>query len=320
MRNISLVAKREFKVRVFSKSFVFSTILFAILIVAVAGINGINSSGGGFGNGVSSLMIDDNTKAIADANQQAEDEVLQQHGLTKEQFNTEVSLKSKEIIAGLNLKENNTGKTMFSFVILMLMFMSIILTGNQMASGVVEEKSNSVVEILLSAMSSFQLLTGKIIGLACAGLIQIIVIIIALLVSVEMSGGGSIFNGIPIDTFGLVLFMFAVVGYISCSSLYAAFASTASSPSEAQTAVAPVAILMIIPFYASIFLQGSSNNPVIGGILHYCPFFSIFSIPVDFAKGLVTLNQSLISLTISIIAIPIIFWFASKLYNRSILS
>lgn len=320
MRNILLVAKREFKTRIFSKSFIFSTILFAILIVAIGGINVIISNGGGFDNSIPNLMMDTNTKAIADANNQAEDEVLQQHGLTKEQFNTEISSKSEEIIAGLNLKENNPGNITFSFMILILMFMSIVLSGNQMSSGVVEEKSNSIVEILLSAMSSFQLLSGKIIGLACAGLIQIIVILIALVSSIEISGGESIFNGIPIDTFGFVLIMFAIVGYISFSSLYAAFASTANSPTEAQTAVTPVAILMLIPFYATLFLQGASNNPIIGGILHYCPFFSIFSIPLDYAKGVVTLNQSLISLAISIIAIPIIFWFASKLYKRSVLS
>jgi ABC-type Na+ efflux pump permease subunit len=320
MRNILLVAKREFKTRVFSKAFISSTILFAILIVIVAGINGISSNGDGLGNGASSLMIDSNAKAIADANNQAEVEVLQQHGLTKEQFDTEIDLKSKEIIAGLNLKENNPGKTMFSFVILILMFMSIIQSGNQMASGVVEEKSNAIIEILLSAMSSFQLLAGKIIGLACTGLVQIIVIVITLAVSLEAMGGGSIFNGIQVDTFGIVLLMFAAVGYILFSSLYAAFASTASSPNEAQTAVAPVAILMLIPFYASLFLQGASNSPIIIGILHYFPFFSVFSMPMDYAKGLVTLNQSFISLAISIIAIPVIFWFASKIYTRSILS
>ncbi len=190
-----------------------------------------------------------------------------------------VHLETIKVTAASETKDNGEAGMIMAFITVFLLYLTLVLYGAQIMNSVIEEKSSRVIEITASSVRPFQLLVGKVVGVAGAALIQVGVwaIMLALLTTVGLTAASAILGtGIlpSVSPFMFLYFvLFFILGFLIYATLYAAIGSTAESASDVQQISMPVVMLLVIPF---ILLQGIIRNPssTKSVILSLIPFFS----------------------------------------------
>ncbi|MDR1616554.1 MAG: ABC transporter permease [Syntrophomonadaceae bacterium] len=319
MRNVLLIAKREMLVKMRNRAYIFGTLAVVAAILILAFI----SSRADMEN-ASTAMITESVKKQMELQAQAEEEVMALHGLNASEINAQITLRFQELWEIYETENPDSGvlvvRYWIGFGVGVLLFMSITLTGSMIAIGVAEEKSSRIVEILLSSMTSFQLMVGKIIGMAVIGLTQIVIILATGYFAARGFGLiGDVFAGVNLGSAIWIALGFFLVGYLSYATLYAAFAATVSRTEEVNAAIAPVMYILLIP-YLAVVIPVFGNIAPLRFVLDYVPLFSPIGATVHYFQGGLDLLQALLSLAISLAALPLIMLLASRIYRRSILA
>lgn len=163
-----------------------------------------------------------------------------------------------------------------------MLFSQMIAYCMWVATGVVEEKASRVIEVLLSSTSARALLTGKIIGIGALGLLQLAATVVVG-VGAGTATGALHMTGQIWQTVGIVAVWF-VLGYIFYASAYAAVAARVSRQEEMQTAVQPLNLVLMVPYFAAF---GALSNPDATWVrvLSLIPPFSVLIQPVRIAGG-----------------------------------
>jgi ABC-2 type transport system permease protein len=194
---------------------------------------------------------------------------------------------------------------------------------------VLEEKTTSIVEVIISAVRPGQLMLGKILGVGAVGLTQLGIWVLsglllltfglpyALAVRPELAEIQDTLDVIP-QAGALALFVvFFVLGYFLFSSLYAAVAAMCSSEEDAQQTQIPVMILLVIPM---LVLAPIIQDPhgTLATSLSLVPFFAPILMFPRFMAG-APLWQVGVSLLLMVAAIVVVAWVAGRIYRVGIL-
>jgi len=290
------------------------------------------------------------------------------HDLKLEQFNidkaTLQSLKTDVRLNNINLsqtgeeKESNTGTLyILGFILGVLIYMFVLIYGMQIMLGVIEEKTSKIVEVLLSSVKPFQLMMGKILGIAAVGLVQftIWVVLISSLstatlslldmnmpqqqameqISKQMDQSGEAAENVQAQNnkameimqsvneipFAYIIFNFAFYflgGYLLYGALFAAVGSAVDSQQEAQQFTFPITLPLIIAYFGLfMFILNDPHSPA-------SFWFSIipFTSPVAMVGRLgfdVPLWQLLLSQVLLIGGFIFTTWIAARIYRVGIL-
>ncbi|MCL1600742.1 MAG: ABC transporter permease [Actinomycetia bacterium] len=171
-----------------------------------------------------------------------------------------------------------------AFVGAILLYVSIIMFGQFVAMGTVEEKQNRVVEIVLSRVQPWQVLMGKVSGIGLLGLVQLAILLSAAFVSAQLAG----FTDIDIAAIGLPIiagvFFWFVLGYAFYAFLYAAVGSTVSRQEDLQGAII-LPIALILPGYLLAIAAAENPDGVVVRIGSMMPMWAPFVMPVRIASG-----------------------------------
>lgn len=192
--------------------------------------------------------------------------------------------------------------------------MSVITFGMSIANSVVEEKQTRIVEILLATVSARALLTGKIVGNSLAALVQI-----ALIVAVVFAGLGVNGDQLPaVDLTAPILWFVALflVGFVMMASLYAAAASLVSRPEDLANVQQPIMWLVMLPYFGIIF---AFNNPVALTAMSYIPFSAPVAVPLRVFTGELAAWEPFASLAVLLASTLGIIWFAARIYENALL-
>jgi ABC-type Na+ efflux pump permease subunit len=319
MRNVLLVAKRELLVKMRNRAYIFGTLAIVIGILAILFIASRADK-----ENASNAMIPEFAQKQMLFQTQAEEEIMALHNLDAAEIKTQIDLRFQELWEAYVAENPNSGgldvRYWIGFGVGILLFMAITITGSMIAIGVAEEKSSRIVEILLSGMTSFQLMTGKIIGMAFIGLTQISIILTSGYFAARGFGLiGDIFAGVNLGSAIWLALGFFLVGYMSYATLYAAFAATVSRTEEVNAAIAPVMYILLIP-YLTVVIPALGNIAPLRFALDYVPLFSPIGATVHYFQGGLKLWQALLSLAISLAVLPLIMFLASRIYRRSVLT
>lgn len=209
-----------------------------------------------------------------------------------------------------------TSLTVASFVISLLLFMQILTYGATVAQGVVEEKQSRVVEILLSTVTSRQLLVGKVLGIGAVGLMQLAILLTAGTIASTSVGYISL-NG---DTLRIALLCVAwfVPGYLFYAFAYAGAGALVSRAEEIGQSTTVLTMFIMISYVAAVFgMQDITASwvPVVSMI----PPFSAILMPMLIAAGVATWWQIAVSLVLLILATAGMSLLGARIYRRSIL-
>src|SRR3954471_14808795 len=215
----------------------------------------------------------------------------------------------------------------FGFAIGFLLYMSIVIYGQTIMSGVLEEKTTRVAEVIMSSVPTDTLLAGKVLGVGAVGLTQQVIWVVTTYVLLKLREPIMQRLGAPTMTFalpdvsfgvGVIFLLFFLLGFIFYSSLYAAVGSSVNSESEARQAASP---LMIVIVSTAVFIQPVLLNPTgtLAKVLSMVPVSSPIIMPIRMAVTGVPaleLGASLVFLAIGCLAA---LWLASRIYRVGLL-
>jgi ABC-2 type transport system permease protein len=211
---------------------------------------------------------------------------------------------------------NRDANAGIAFIGVLLAYGQLFGYGVWVATGVLEEKSSRVVEVLLSAIRPRQLLSGKIAGIGALGICQL-VFIAAFAIGLALITGAIDLPATAIGTALIVLTWF-IMGFAFYAGLFAVSGSLVSRMEELQNAMVPINLLIFASFFISI---GALENPdstlsVVASIL---PFSSALAMPVRIVLGSATPPQIVASIAALLTSTAITIPLSGRLYAGAIL-
>lgn len=203
-----------------------------------------------------------------------------------------------------------------TFIITVLLFMSIATYGAMVLSGVVEEKSSRVVEVLLARIPARNLLAGKIAGIGLLGLAQITVTALAALVAVTTVNSvdlPAVRGGVL--TWAVVWF---ILGYALYATLFGALGSLASRPEDAQSAAGPVSVVLVLVYFLSFAAIGSADTTW-ARVVAWFPATAPIAMPSRIAMGAASWWDPLLALALTGAAIAGLVTLGGRVYAGAVL-
>jgi ABC-2 type transport system permease protein len=207
----------------------------------------------------------------------------------------------------------------------MLIYMLMLIYGQQIMSAVIEEKETRIAEILFSSIDSFRLMLGKLIGVSLVALTQlsIWVLAIALLLAYFLApillSGGIQMPEIHISAFQVsLLFVYFVIGYFLYSAIYSLVGSMVTTPQEGGQLVLPLTLILVVGLYVSfpIIRSPESNFAFWMSML---PLWSPVLMPVRMMTQMPPLWQIVLSIIITSGMGIFCVWLAARVYRVGML-
>lgn len=198
-----------------------------------------------------------------------------------------------------------------------LLYFFFIVYGIMLAQGVVEEKTSRVVELLLSSIRPWQLLAGKLIGVAVVGVTQLVLLGGAAVVLAEGTGAISL----PTAVAGTLVTMgvWFLLGFFLFAAMLAAAAARVSRQEDLQAVVQPVMVLITTPFVLGIsLLSKNAHDPVIEW-LSLVPPLSPILMPARMLLGIAPAWQVAVALVLAVAALAGLTRIAGRMYANSVL-
>ena len=206
----------------------------------------------------------------------------------------------------------------------MFLFIPMLIYGIEIMRGIVQEKTDRIMEILISAMSPMQLLGGKVLGLAAVGLTQVVAwMAMATMAGLAASGMASM-SGVNLAQFlrlSIVPYfiIFYFLGYMIYVCIYAVGGAIANSEKEAQAATAPAMIIVMVPWFLlmPILLDPDSKMST---TLSLIPLFTPITMFIRVLVSTPPFWQVALSIVLTAGTIYVLFWAAAKIFRLGILS
>lgn len=230
------------------------------------------------------------------------------------ELTTRVDLKTIKISSKGEEKESGFLQTFFSGYIFIMMLMFLVITSGQMLiRSVVEEKSNRIVEVLLSSCSPLELMTGKVFGLAMLGLTTVS-FWIAILVGVNFSVASPFLS---VDHLFLLVVYF-ILGYLLYAAIFVAVGSPLNTEQEAQQMTSYISLLLVFPIALAVPIMQNPNS-LLAKVLTLVPIFTPTFMALRLAIQLPEWWEIVLSLILLSGSIIVMMWAAAKIFRIGIL-
>lgn len=209
---------------------------------------------------------------------------------------------------------------MMSIFMLTILFTIIMAYGQLIMRGVIEEKNNRIVEVLISSTNASTLFYGKIIGIGLAGLTQVSIWIFLAVAFMGQSALGidqSIINFLTLEL-AVYFIIYFIIGYFMYSILFSIVGASVNTDQEAQQYAAPITYLLIIPFIIGIMVTQNPNTPVVL-IASLFPLFTPTLMFMRISVAVPSFFQIAISILMSSLFTMFLAWLGAKIFRVGIL-
>lgn len=204
---------------------------------------------------------------------------------------------------------------MLPMAFMLLLLMSVMTGGQYLLTSTIEEKSNRVMEVLLSAVSPMQLMVGKIIGQMCVGLVILVLysgLGISALIAFSLQHQVS-----PMMLVYLVIFFF--IAFFIIASMMAAVGSAVSELREAQTLMTPVMVFVMVPWLLWLPISRAPNS-TFSTIASFVPGINPFVMLIRLSSSEPPpLWQTLLAIGVGILTVVLFAWAAAKIFRVGVL-
>ena len=265
------------------------------------------------------------------------------------QAEADVTINLKKASGEQSLKGLNEIKIAIGGAFGYLIMMFIIIYGNMVMRSVIEEKTNRIIEIIISSVKPFQLMMGKIIGTSLAGILQFFIwaiIGLSLLFSASVFLGANVgatnqippemmqsaqqemastaqmyiaeILNLPIATILSCFVIYFIGGYFLYSSFYAAIGAAVDNETDSQQFLLPIIMPLVLGVYIGFFTVVNDPHGTVATVFSMVPLTSPIVMLMRIPFG-VPLWQIAISIVILFATFFLVVWFASKIYRVGIL-
>ncbi len=224
-----------------------------------------------------------------------------------------------KVVKGKEKKTGIMGEFLFSIFMVSLLFGIILGYGQVIMNGVLEEKTNRIIEIMLSSVNSFKLMAGKIIGIGSAGLTQVLIWVVfaVFLLTSNLGFIGGVKPSIDKNLFWFFI-LFFVFGYLMYASFFAAVGAIAGNIQEAQQMMTPITYLIVIPYIIGIgFSSSPHSTPMV--LLSLFPLFTPILMLMRMTYVFPPLWQVYLSIFLLLATTILIILATSKIFRTGIL-
>lgn len=203
-----------------------------------------------------------------------------------------------------------------TYVLSLVLFLSISVYGAMVLTGVVEEKSSRVVEVLLARIPSWSLLAGKIAGIGLLGLVQVVVTGVGAVVAVSALDVADI----PVARTEVVAWaaVWFVVGYALIATAYGVLGSLASRSEDASSVTGPLTVVLIAAYFAGFATIGSADE-LWARLVSWFPITAPFAMPGRIAMGATTWWEPFLALVLTVAATVGLVALGGRVYTHAIL-
>jgi len=237
---------------------------------------------------------------------------------------------------------------MFGFFLGFLLYFFIFAYGSMIMMSVMEEKTNRIIEIIISSVKPFNLMTGKIIGVSLAGLTQVFIWMVMFFafsfifssifgisssydsgeIMLSSNNGEGVssfvlemiaaFMNLPLTNIFIAFIFYFIGGYLLYAAIFAAIGAAIDNQADAQQFMIPITLIVIIALYVGILTIPEDPNGIVAQIFSYIPFTSPIVMLMRIPNG-VPLYEQIISLTILFSSVVFMIWIGAKIYRIGIL-
>jgi ABC-2 type transport system permease protein len=210
------------------------------------------------------------------------------------------------------------GRQLVAVAAVVLLFMAIAMFATFVLTGVVEEKSSRVIEVLLARIPPRHLLGGKILGIGLLGFAQVVLMVTVAVAALRISGAGGL--ELPPLQAGLVflLVLWFVLGYAFYSTAYGALGALASRTEDAQTATGPLTVVMVAA-YLFVFTTIAGGPPWVARLATLLPLTAPMAVPMRAAVGDLVWWEGALAVVLMTAAIYGMVRVAGRLYTGAVL-
>jgi len=219
--------------------------------------------------------------------------------------------------------------TAIGMIFTIIIYMFIFVYGAMVMHGVLEEKTNRIVEVIVSSVKPFQFMMGKIIGIGLVGLTQFFLWVVLVMMIGAIAGTAAIsdlsiiqkifsllssINIVEIISYFIIYF---IGGYMIYASLFAAIGSMVNSHEDTQQFMLPVTMLILFSLYAGIYSVNNPNGPLAfwtSMIPLSSPIVMMVRLPFD-----VPFWEKLLSIALLFITVFLMVKLSAKIYRTGIL-
>jgi ABC-2 type transport system permease protein len=211
-----------------------------------------------------------------------------------------------------------TQRFVLSIIVGILVYIALLIYGPVVAQGVVEEKSNRIVEILLTTIRPWQLMLGKVFGIGLVGLMQLTAVVGVGAATAVLTRTISFPTSIAATVAAWVVLWF-LLGYLAYALMFAALGALVSRQEDVGGVIAPALMFIIIPYVLGIAILPSNPDNTFLAVLSMIPLFSPTLMPIRIALGVAPAWQLALSVSLTALMLVGLVWLAGRVYGNAVL-
>jgi ABC-2 type transport system permease protein len=240
------------------------------------------------------------------------------------------NLNATKVSDGKATGQSGIASFAIAYFMAFLLYLSVVLYGQQTMTSVIEEKTSRIMEVLASSMRPFQMLLGKVLGVGLTGLLQMAIWGGTYYLVTSQRGllagmfgmSADAMQALPIPVMPtdllIVFLLYFMLGFLLFGALYAAIGSICNTVQETQQYAVAVTMVLMLGFFSAFAVM---KDPT-GGLavtLSFVPFVSQLVMPVRWSLAAVSPVELAGSLALGIAALLGVTWLAGRIYRTGIL-
>jgi len=242
-----------------------------------------------------------------------------------DELSRSVKLETQKVSASGSRAEGGLGAAALAMVLFFILYISIIMWGQQVMQGVLEEKGSRVIEVVISCVTPFELMMGKLLGICLLGLTQLAVWLATVLVvttpglvaaMMVLPAGVSLPTLSPVMLINFVLLF--ILGFLAYATLYAGIGASFNNIQEAQQAAGIAMTFVIIPVMVMYPVINDPNSRM-ATVLSLIPMFTPLLMPLRIAIDMPPLWQLALAYALTIGFVIGMVWICARIYRVGIL-
>jgi ABC-2 type transport system permease protein len=241
------------------------------------------------------------------------------------ELSADVDLRTIRVSKEGSRAEGGAGGFLFAYILFFMLFLSLLIWGQQVMNGILEEKGSRAVEVIISTVKPFQLMMGKLTGICLVGLTQFAIwlgTMVVLSAPGMVSSLGKMPDDLQIPTLSplaaLQFLLFFVLGFFVYASFYAALGAAFNSLQEAQQVAGTMGILFAIP---AILMPMIINAPssTLSTVTSLIPLFSPVLMPLRIVTETPPVWQIAAAYVLTFGFLVLMVWLCGRIYRIGIL-
>lgn len=242
-----------------------------------------------------------------------------------DEMSRSVELDKQRVSATGSRAESGLGAAALAMVLFFILYIAIIMWGQQVMQGVLEEKGSRVIEVVISSVTPFELMMGKLIGICLLGLTQLALWLGTMLVVTSpgiVASMAFLPAGVSLPTLSAVTLinfvLLFILGFLAYATLYAGIGASFNNLQEAQQAASLAMVFVIIPVMVMYPVINDPNSRM-ATILSLIPMFTPLLMPLRIAIEMPPVWQLALAYALTIGFVIGMIWVCARIYRVGIL-